>query len=95
MPASKPGDYDLLHPTLRLIAVPTANLKVTNNFEEILMPLIKAFERKAGKIIAAPEGHTMIPVHDLQLHHIRSKFQDAHIFPEVFSLPLQAQQSLR
>ncbi|KAH6913153.1 IucC family-domain-containing protein [Coprinopsis sp. MPI-PUGE-AT-0042] len=95
MPAMKPGQYDLLHPTLRLIAVPTSNLRITYNFTEILAPLVVAFERRAGKTIVVPDGHTIVPVHDLQLHHIRSKFPEAHIFPEVFSLPLQAQQSLR
>jgi hypothetical protein len=95
IPASKPSENDLLHPTLRLISVPTSNLNITNNFVEILVPLIKAFEKKAGKVVEVPEGHTMVPVHDLQLHHIRSKFPDAYIFPDVFSLPLKAQQSLR
>ena len=95
IPPYQPGQYQLIHPTLRLIAVPTANLKVTFNFEELLKPLIKAFEQKAGKGVFVPNNYTAIPVHDLQLHHIRSKFPDAHVFPEEFSLPLEAQQSLR
>lgn len=95
MPNFKPGEFDLSHPTLRLIAVPRKDLKITFNFEELVTPVLDALRKRANKALIVPEGHVAIPIHELQLYHIREKFPEAYIFPEEFALPLQAQQSLR
>lgn len=95
IPDFKPGQFDLHHPILRLVALPRDVLKITYDFEELTSPVIKAAGKQAGKSLIAPPGHVIIPIHELQVHHIQDKFPEAHIFPKEFSLPLQAQQSLR
>ncbi|EAU85373.2 hypothetical protein CC1G_07067 [Coprinopsis cinerea okayama7 len=95
IPSFQPGQCDLLHPILRFISVPRENLKITYNFEELIAPLVKVAEKKASKPIISPKDHVIIPVHELQVYHIRDKFPEARIYPPEYSLPLEAQQSLR
>ncbi|KAF9524859.1 IucC family-domain-containing protein [Crepidotus variabilis] len=95
LPDYQPGEYDFLNPTLRFISVPREELKITNDFEQLLVPLIQRASEAAGKSLDVPEGHVTVPVHDIQVGHIRDKFANAVIYPEEFSLSLRAQQSLR
>ncbi|TFK28165.1 hypothetical protein FA15DRAFT_584786 [Coprinopsis marcescibilis] len=95
VPQFKPGEFDLLRPMLRFIAVPKSVLKVTYNFEELLAPLLSVIEERSGKKMVVPEDHIVIPIHELQVYHIKDKFAEASIYPAEFSLPLHAQQSLR
>ncbi|KIK10167.1 hypothetical protein K443DRAFT_141341 [Laccaria amethystina LaAM-08-1] len=95
LPDFLPGSYDLYHPKLRLISVPRENLKITYNFEALSQPILDAVMKSSGQHFSAPDGHVVVPVHELQLLHIEAKFPDAIIYPAQFSLPLLAQQSLR
>jgi hypothetical protein len=71
-------------------------LKIVYNFEELLLPVISAVvSAHAGKELVVQDGHVIVPVHELQVLHIRDKFPEAFIYPEDFSLPLSAQLSLR
>ncbi|KAH9481478.1 NRPS-independent siderophore synthetase rfs [Psilocybe cubensis] len=90
-----PGSYDLLHPRLRFVSIPRENLKVTYDFEGLTLPVLKLASQRAGKDLSVEEHCIAIPVHELQIAHIRDKFPEAYIYPEEFSLPLLAQQSLR
>ncbi|KAJ3720377.1 IucC family-domain-containing protein [Lentinula raphanica] len=90
-----PGSYDLYHPNLRFVALPRASLKVTYEFEELTQPLREAAARNARQELDVPTDHLVIPVHELQVAHIKDKFKDAIIYPAEFSLPLLAQQSIR
>ncbi|TFK40141.1 IucC family-domain-containing protein [Crucibulum laeve] len=90
-----PGSIDLYHPQLRFVSVPRENLKITYEFEELVRPLVDAASKAADALIEIPEGHVVIPVHELQVVHIHDKFSDAIIYPEKFSIPLLAQQSIR
>ncbi|KAF8972124.1 IucC family-domain-containing protein [Flammula alnicola] len=95
LPDYSPGLYDLLHPHLRFVSVPRDNLKITYDFEGLTAPVLKAASVHAGKTLVVEDDRIVIPVHELQLVHIQQKFPEAHIYPEEFSLPLLAQQSLR
>ena len=95
LPDFLPGSYDLHNPKLRLISVPRENLKITYNFEALCQPILDAVTKSSGQHFSAPDGHVVVPVHELQLLHIEAKFPDAIIYPAQFSLPLLAQQSLR
>ena len=90
-----PGDYDLYHSTLRLVAVPKDNLRVTYNYEEHIQPVLDGMSRKAGRPLIIRDGYVGIPVHELQVTHIQDKFSDAEIYPAEFSLPFLAQMSIR
>lgn len=95
LPDYSPGVYDLYHPTLRVIAIPRENLNITYDFETYTHPIIAAVSRCAGRELDVADGYVVIPVHELQLVHIQDKFKEAVIYPEEFSLPLLAQQSIR
>ncbi|KJA26269.1 hypothetical protein HYPSUDRAFT_132979 [Hypholoma sublateritium FD-334 SS-4] len=95
LPNYSPGEYDLLRPQLRFISIPRDNVKISNNFEELVQPLLTTVSSRSGVQLLIKEDHVVIPVHAIQVVHIQDKFPEAHIYPEIFSLPLLAQQSLR
>ena len=95
IPDFPPGRYDLQHPKLRFIAVPRESLKVTYNFEELLAPVLLAASKAAGRTMEIPSDHVVVPVHELQVYHIKDKFPDVLVLSKDFELPLLAQQSLR
>jgi hypothetical protein len=95
IPDYSPGSYDLLHPRLRLVSFPRNHLKIVYNFEELLLPVISAASARAGKELIVQDDRVIVPVHELQVFHIKDKFPEAFIYPEDFFLPLSAQLSLR
>jgi hypothetical protein len=80
---------------LRLAALPRESLNVTGDFETLTRPILDAAIRNAGKALDVPQGHVMVPVHELQVSHILDKFKEATVYPEEFSVPARAQQSIR
>ena len=90
-----PGSYDLHNAKLRFVAVPRENLKITYDFEKYIAPLVASASARAGEELAVPENFVIVPVHELQVHHIQAKFPDAVIFAPDFFLPILGQQSIR
>ncbi|KAJ6630971.1 IucC family-domain-containing protein [Mycena sp. CBHHK59/15] len=95
MPDMGPGSYDLYHPKLRFVGIPRDNLKITNDFEMYIAPLIATASKNAGETLQVPENFVVVPVHELQVAHIEAKFPEATIYPPIFNLSLLAQQSIR
>lgn len=95
MKAISPGSYDLHNPKLRFVALPKSSLKITYAFEELTEPLRQAVAQAAGQPMFIAEDHVVVPVHELQVAHIKEKFKEAIIYPPESSLPLAAQQSIR
>ncbi|KAI0043238.1 hypothetical protein FA95DRAFT_426185 [Auriscalpium vulgare] len=95
IPPIEPGDYDLYSPRIRLAALPRESLKITGDFEQLLLPVLECASKNAGAPLEIPEGHVVVPVHELQVRHIRAKFSEAVIYPEAFHVPARAQQSIR
>src|SRR6266850_2863080 len=90
-----PGSYDLYSPRLRVAAFPRASLNVTGDFEASVRPILEATIRNAGKTLDVPQDHVIVPIHELQVPHILDKFKEATVYPEEFSVPARAQQSIR
>ena len=90
-----PGSYDLYTPRLRLAGFPRASLNVTGDFEALIRPVLDAAIRNAGKALDVPQGHIIVPIHELQVPHILEKFKEATVYPDEFSVPALAQQSVR
>lgn len=90
-----PGSYNLYSPRLRLIALPRGSLNVTGDFEALTRPIIDAAISNAGKALDVRQEHIIVPTHELQIPHIQDKFKEATIYPEEFSAPARAQQSIR
>lgn len=95
MPTLTPGSYDLYFPRLRLAVFPRGRLNVTGDFEALVQPILDAMTRNAGKALDVPRDHIVIPIHELQVSHILDKFKEATVYPEEFSVPALAQQSIR
>jgi siderophore synthetase component len=95
LPEYGPGEYDFLQPKLRFVSLVREEVKITYDFENLILPLFGAARARAGRPFDMEDDRIIIPVHELQIYHIRDKIETAIIFPEEFSLPLLAQQSLR
>jgi hypothetical protein len=95
MTSLTPGSYNLYSPRLRLIALPRGRLHVTGDFEALTRPILDAAMSNAGKALDVRQEHIIVPTHELQVPHIQDKFKEAMIYPEEFSVPARAQQSIR
>lgn len=95
MTSLTPGSYDLYSPRLRLAALSRGSLNITGDFEALTRPILDAATRNAGKALDVPQDHIIVPVHELQVPHILEKFKEATVYPEEFSVPARAQQSIR
>jgi hypothetical protein len=95
MTSLTPGSYNLYSPRLRLIALPRGSLNVTGDFEALTQPILDAAMSNAGKALDMRQEHIIVPTHELQIPHIQDKFKEATIYPEEFSVPAYAQQSIR
>jgi hypothetical protein len=95
IPSLAPGSYDLYSPRLRLAALPRGSLHVTGDFEALTRPIVDAATINAAKALDVPQDHVIVPIHELQVPHILDKFKEATVFPEEFSVPARAQQSIR
>jgi hypothetical protein len=95
IPSIVPGSYDLYSPRLRLAALPRASLHVTGDLETLTRTVLESAIRNAGKTLDVPDNHVVVPVHELQVPHIIHKFEEATIYPDEFSVPARAQQSIR
>ena len=90
-----PGSYNLYSPRLRLAAFPRASLNIVGDFEELTRPILDVSTRNAGKPLDVQRDCIVVPIHELQVPHITEKFKEAKVYPEEFSVPAQAQQSIR
>ena len=95
LPDYAPGTCDLYHPKLRLVALPRECLRITYDFEAYTKPILEAMCKNVGQQLVVRKGYVIVPVHELQVVHIRDKFKEAEIYSEAFSLSLLAQQSIR
>ncbi|KZV67527.1 hypothetical protein PENSPDRAFT_611311, partial [Peniophora sp. CONT] len=94
IPDIPPGEYDLYNPRVRLASVPRSNLHITGEFERELSPLVTAATKKAPAL-DVPEDRVLVPIHELQVHHVKAKFPKVEVLPEEYSVPARAQQSIR
>ena len=72
-------------------ALPLGGLHI----EVLTKPILDAAARNTGRALDIPQGHIIVPVHELQVPHILDKFKEAIIYEEQFSVPALAQQSIQ
>ncbi|KAF8906867.1 IucC family-domain-containing protein [Mucidula mucida] len=82
--------YDLLHPRLRLVAVPRESLRLSGEYDSLITPFLAQYP----SFTLPSSDHVAVPVHELQVAHIL-KMKDLHLYPPIISVPALAQQSLR
>ena len=95
IPDYTPGAYDLFHVKLRFVSIPKSQLKILNDFEKYVKPVIDTASRHASTQPQVPADHLILPVHELQIAHIQEKFPDIEVLPAEFTVSALAQQSIR
>lgn len=93
-----PGSYDLEHPKIRLVGLPKESAVLRGNYEELAQPMVDALLEAGGhadEMRAKFNNHVFIAIHELQLPNVEQKFEDAYIFPEPYSIHVEALASLR
>ncbi|KAF8506286.1 IucC family-domain-containing protein [Hysterangium stoloniferum] len=95
LPMIHPGQYDYYQPHVRFVSIPRSSLLIQGDFEELLAPLQDSAAKNAGKPLEIPANHMLFPVHELQIPNIVSKFPDAVVISDEFSVLAPAQASIR
>ena len=60
----------------------------------LMRPILDAAKSNAGKALDVGQEYIIGPTHKLQIAHIQDKSKEAAIYPEEFSVPALAQQSI-
>lgn len=85
------SDYDWYHPKLRIARVLKKDLKVYGEFEHYIAQIAAA----AGLALPSTPDFVYVPVHELQVTNIMSRFSDVEVLGEGISIDAQAQSSIR
>lgn len=88
-------DYDWYHPRIRFVRVPSQSLDVLGQFRRISNEMATKAATKAGQSSLIDNDYIYMPVHELQIVNITSKFQDVGVLDEDIFLPALAQSSIR
>ncbi|KAI7906507.1 IucC family-domain-containing protein [Cokeromyces recurvatus] len=95
-----PGSYDLEHPKIRLVGVRRESATLRGDYEELSKDLVDALIEAANEDVQTVRNkydsdYVYIAIHELQLPNVEQRFPDAYIFPEPYSIPVEALASLR
>lgn len=90
-------EYDWYQPRIRFVRVPAKNLDLFGQFGEISKTLVTKAAVKASHSLDLrdDDDYIYMPVHELQLKNITSKFQDIKVLDREVFLPALAQSSIR
>ncbi|KAF8149828.1 IucC family-domain-containing protein [Crassisporium funariophilum] len=88
-------DYDWYHPRIRFVQVPRSKLDLRGRFEEISHHLATTAAQKAGRTLQNNGNYIYMPVHELQIENVTSKFKDAEVLSQDISVSASAQSSIR
>lgn len=95
-----PGSYDLEHPNVRLVGIPRGSAVLRGDYETLSIELVNAMIEASGTDVKTfraqyDPDYVYIAIHELQIPNVQDKFSDALIFPESYSIPVEALASLR
>jgi hypothetical protein len=88
-------DYDWYHPRIRFVRVPRTSLDLLGPFESTMRALAEEAAEKSGRHLPDDPSSVLMPVHELQVPNIASKFHDVEILHPDISLQAFAQSSIR
>ncbi|KAG6813605.1 hypothetical protein H0H92_009222 [Tricholoma furcatifolium] len=88
-------DYDWYHPQIRFVRVPRAKINMYGSFEVYIQRLVAIASQRCGKTIHDDPHFVVMPVHELQVPNIVSKFSDAEVLDTEINLLALAQSSIR
>ncbi|GBB83366.1 hypothetical protein RclHR1_01010007 [Rhizophagus clarus] len=86
-----PGTYDFMNPLIRFVEIPLDKMVIRGSFKDAIEKIIK--------LMASPPPSSnntiLLPVHELQIPNIESRFPFVNILPEKYSIKAKSQASLR
>lgn len=88
-------DYDWYHPHIRFVRVPIDHLELLGQFKNISRDLVDQAANQVGDTLADHDHFIYMPVHELQIPNIVSKFQAVEVLSSHINLPALAQSSIR
>lgn len=88
-------DYDWYHPQIRFVSVPRSSLDIQGPFERDMRSLAETAAARSGRSLPDDCASVLIPVHELQIPNIASKFHDVKILDSDISVKSFAQSSIR
>ncbi|KAF8899908.1 IucC family-domain-containing protein [Gymnopilus junonius] len=88
-------DYDWYHPRIRFVRVPIGHIELLGNFQNISQDLVDQAAKQAGDTTIDHERFVYMPVHELQIQNIVSRFQGVEVLGPHINLPALAQSSIR
>ncbi|KAH9998791.1 IucC family-domain-containing protein [Russula compacta] len=94
-PQQDPQSRDWKHPRIHFAVVSRSRLDISGPFEREILPIMELATRASGMPLPERDGRVIVPVYDLQVSNLRSKFPDVEILDEKFSIPSLCQASIR
>jgi siderophore synthetase component len=86
-----PGMYDFMNPLIRFVEVPLDKVVIRGSFKETIERITKLMASSPP----SSDNTVLMPVHEMQIPNIESKFPFVNILPEKYSIRAKGQASLR
>jgi hypothetical protein len=93
--SSVSDDYDWYKPDIRFVSVPRSKLDISGDFEHEVNRLLEQTASNFDGQTYSGDDRVIMPVHELQIPTILSKFEDVIVLDKEFHLPAYGQTSLR
>lgn len=87
--------YDWYHPRIRFVIVPRSSVDIQGPFEREIRSLVTKVVAMSGRALPDDPSSVWMPVHELQIPNILSKFHDVEILDSDISVKAYAQSSIR
>jgi hypothetical protein len=87
--------YDWYHPHIRFVSVPRSSLDIRGPFECEMRGLAAKAAARSGKALPDDSSSVLMPVHELQIPNIASRFHDVKILDSDIIVKAYAQSSIR
>lgn len=95
LPTNAPPDYDWYHPRIMFAQVPRSSLDILGPFEDIMRPIAEQAAKLSGRIIPHDDAMAIMPIHELQVANVLSRFIDVEVLHPDISVEALAQSSIR
>ncbi|KAI0303605.1 IucC family-domain-containing protein [Multifurca ochricompacta] len=95
LPQHDPQSRDWNNPRIHFAVVSSSRLDILGPFEREIRAVTGIASRVSGRLLPERDGCIIVPVYDLQVANLRSKFPDVEILDEELSIPALGQTSIR
>lgn len=95
LPYGTPENYDWYHPLIRFVVAPSSSITVAGPFEQQVRSLAEIAANKSGTRLLVDPGKVIMPVHELQVPNVLSKFKDVELLGPEVSIRALGQSSVR